>query len=84
MLEQKKKDNTTGFDELAESNKEIRSMKSGDFFNKDRTYSVGFSRASKRSKYIGNGQIPTSSNGCNEKSSSNQTQAKPDSHQPQL
>lgn len=30
MLEQKKTDTATGFSELAESNKELRSLKSGD------------------------------------------------------
>jgi len=35
MLEQKKKDNLVGFSDLAESNKEMRSLKSGDL-HKDR------------------------------------------------
>ena len=46
MLEQRKKDTNTGFSELAESNKELRSLKSGDLV-KDRSFLV--KRQSKRS-----------------------------------
>lgn len=50
MLEEKKKDTHTGFDELAESNKELRSMKSGDLY-RERSMNM-FSRASQRSKQL--------------------------------
>jgi len=56
MLETKKKDTKTGFDELAESNKELRSLKSGDLF---RDRSKMFSRASQRSN-INKGVYPSS------------------------
>lgn len=46
MLMQKKQDTTTGFKELAESNKEVISIKSGEFFNRDKTQSAAFSRGS--------------------------------------
>ena len=36
MLENKKKDNSTGFGDLAESNKELRSLKSRDW-NEERS-----------------------------------------------
>ena len=42
MLELKKKDTHTGFSDLAESNKELRSLKSGDLYR-------GISRQSGRS-----------------------------------
>jgi len=57
MLLTKKKDTNTGFDELAESNKELRSLKSGDLF---RDRSMAFSRASQRSKHIIKGGHPSS------------------------
>jgi len=51
MLEKKKKDTNTGFSELAESNKEMRSLKSGDLH---RETSLMMSKHSSRSKKIGN------------------------------
>ena len=59
MLETKKKDTQTGFDELAESNKEIRSFKSGELY---RDRSIGYSRASCRSKYLNNNGKPNNNN----------------------
>jgi hypothetical protein len=50
MLETKKNDTATGFHELAESNKEMRSFKSGELY-RDRSMH-GYSRASCRSKYL--------------------------------
>lgn len=47
MLEQKKKDNLVGFSDLAESNKEMRSLKSGDL-HKDRQFML--SKQSLRSR----------------------------------
>lgn len=53
MLESKKNDTKTGFDDLAESNKEMRSMKSGDLYGRE-----AYSRASQRSKlYSKNGPV---------------------------
>ena len=50
MLEQRKKDTNTGFSELAESNKELRSLKSGDLH---RERSLMLSKQSGRSKILG-------------------------------
>jgi len=50
MLEQRKKDTNTGFRELAESNKELRSLKSGDLH---RERSLMLSKQSGRSKILG-------------------------------
>jgi hypothetical protein len=49
MLEQKRKDTHTGFSDLAESNKELKSLKSGDLHR-------GISRSSAREgiKYLKN------------------------------
>ena len=49
MLEHRKKDTTTGFSELAESNKELRSLKSGDLH---RERSLMMSKQSGRSKIL--------------------------------
>jgi hypothetical protein len=61
MLEKRKGDTKSGFHELAESNKELVSLKSGDLF---RDRSNAFSRASQRSKVMVKGlqgsNIPTS------------------------
>mmetsp|Transcript_30575 Transcript_30575/g.46885 ORF Transcript_30575/g.46885 Transcript_30575/m.46885 type:complete len:102 (-) Transcript_30575:1279-1584(-) len=50
MLEKKKKDTNTGFSDLAESNKEMRSLKSGDLH---RETSLMMSKQSSRSKQLG-------------------------------
>lgn len=47
MLEEKRKDTTVGFSELAESNKEMKSLKSGELH---RERSLMFSKQSMRSK----------------------------------
>lgn len=49
MLEKRKKDTNIGFSELAESNKEMRSLKSGDLH---RERSMMFSKQSMRSKKV--------------------------------
>ena len=49
MLEHRKKDTTTGFSELAESNKELRSLKSGDLH---RERSLMMSKQSGRSRIL--------------------------------
>lgn len=49
ILVSKKNETHTGFEELAESNKEVISMKSGDLLSKERS---GLSRGSQRSKFL--------------------------------